>query len=403
MKILIADKFESWGVDALKKAGHAVTYDPPLEGDALRDAIGRTGCTTLVVRGTKVTADMFAAAPNLGLVVRAGAGYNTIDVAAASRHGVFVSNCPGKNAIAVAELTFGLILALDRRIVDNTVDLRAGVWNKKDYSEARGLKDRTIGIIGMGQIGHAVAARARAFEMNVVAWGRSFKPFEAERLGIERCETPADVAEKCDILSIHLAAAPGTKNLVNAAVLDRLAPGSYLINTARAEVMDYDALAAAAEQQKLRVGTDVFPGEPSGGKAKFEAAIVKAGGVVYGTHHIGASTEQAQNAIATETLRIIEVFSATGQVPNCVNIETRSPAKCQMVVRHYDKVGVLAAVLGALRQANINVQEMSNTVFQEHQAAVAAIRLAEMPGPEVLAEITGLKDMVIHVEVRPIG
>lgn len=403
MNILIADKFESWGIDSLKKSGFDISYEPALEGDGLRDAVVRTGCSVLVVRGTKVPADVIEASSKLSLIVRAGAGYNTIDVGAASQRGVFVSNCPGKNAAAVAELTFGLILAIDRRIVDCAVDLREGAWNKKEYSEARGLKDRTIGIIGMGQIGRSVALRARAFEMNVVAWSRSFTQAEADELGIERGASPADVAAKSDILSIHLALANETKGLISAAVLERLAPGSYVINTARAEVMDYDALLSAMERKKLRVGLDVFPGEPSGGKDKFEAAICRGGGVVYGTHHIGASTEQAQNAIAAETLRIIQAYADTGQVPNCVNIETRSPAKCQMIVRHHDKVGVLASVLGTLRKANINVQEMSNTVFQQSRACVAAIRLEECPKPEVIAEIAGMNDLVIHVEVRPIA
>ena len=403
MNILIADKFESWGIDSLKKSGFDISYEPALEGDGLRDAVVRTGCSVLVVRGTKVPADVIEASSKLSLIVRAGAGYNTIDVGAASQRGVFVSNCPGKNAAAVAELTFGLILAIDRRIVDCAVDLREGAWNKKEYSEARGLKDRTIGIIGMGQIGRSVALRAKAFEMNVVAWSRSFTQAEADELGIARAASPADVAAKSDVLSIHLALATETKGLINAAVLERLAPGSYVINTARAEVMDYDALLSAMERKKLRVGLDVFPGEPSGGKDKFEAAILKAGGVIYGTHHIGASTEQAQNAIAAETLRIIQAYADTGQVPNCVNIETRSPAKCQMIVRHHDKVGVLASVLGTLRKANINVQEMSNTVFQQSRACVAAIRLEDCPKPEVITEIAGLKDLVIHVEVRPIA
>lgn len=403
MNILIADKFESWGIDSLKKSGFDIAYEPALEGEGLRDAVVRTGCSVLVVRGTKVPADVIEASSKLSLIVRAGAGYNTIDVGSASQRGVFVSNCPGKNAAAVAELTFGLILAIDRRIVDCAVDLREGAWNKKEYSEARGLKDRTIGIIGMGQIGRSVALRAKAFEMNVVAWSRSFTQAEADELGIERATSPGDVAAKSDILSIHLALANETKGLINATVLERLAPGSYVINTARAEVMDYDALLSAMERKKLRVGLDVFPGEPSGGKDKFEAAILKGGGVIYGTHHIGASTEQAQNAIAAETLRIIHAYADTGQVPNCVNIETRSPAKCQMIVRHHDKVGVLASVLGTLRKANINVQEMSNTVFQQSRACVAAIRLEDCPKPEVIAEIAGMKDLVIHVEVRPIA
>jgi D-3-phosphoglycerate dehydrogenase len=166
--------------------------------------------------------------------------------------------------------------------------------------------------------------------------------------------------------------------------------------------MDYSALAELMVARNLRVGLDVYPDEPSGGQASFLPTIVKAGGLVYGTHHIGASTEQAQDAIAEETVRIVKEFATTGQAPNCVNIETRSPATCQLVVRHYDKVGVLASVLDKLRRAHINVEEMSNTVFQGAKAAVAVIRLAQVPGDAVVEDIASMRELVIHVEVKPV-
>lgn len=402
MKVLIADKFEASGIDGLRAAGLEVISQPGIKGDELRHAIVQSECQILVVRGTKVTADMIDASTQLGLIVRAGAGYNTIDVAAASRKGIFVSNCPGKNAVAVAELTFGLILALDRRIVDNVVDLRTGKWNKKDYAVARGLKDRTLGIIGMGQIGQAVAERAKAFEMKVVAWSRSFTDEAAEALEITRLGSPAEIAAACDICTVHVAAAPETKGFINADVLERLKPGSYFINTARADVMDYAALARVVKEKGIRVGLDVFPSEPETATAEFRADILSADGVVYGTHHIGASTDQAQDAIAAETVRICRAFKETGQVPNCVNIETQSPACCQLVVRHHDKVGVLAAVLDMLRRAEINVEEMNNTIFQGAKAAVAVIRLHQKPQPELLKSIADMKEMIISVELKSI-
>ena len=402
MKILIADKFDQWAIDDLIAARCDVAYDPGLEGEALRDAVRESGCNLLIVRSTKVPARVIEASPGLGLILRAGAGYNNIDVAAASGHGVLVANCPGKNAVAVAELTFALILALDRRLVENAADLRRGVWNKKEYAKARGLKGRTLGLIGMGRIGQHVARRARAFEMDVVAQSRSLTSDRASEYGVERCETPAEVASRCDILSIHLAAAPETEGLIDAAVLDRLAPGSYVINTARHDVMDYAALARAIEQRNLRVGLDVYPGEPSVGRGEFTDAIVKAGGIVYGTHHIGASTDQAQQAIAEETIRIVKEFAATGRAPNTVNLAARTPAKCRMVVRHHNTVGVLAAVLDCISRADINVQEMSNTILQEHRTAVASIRLAETPDDEVIRSIADMKDKVIQVDVKPI-
>src|SRR5437879_4612963 len=164
MKILIADKFEQSGLDALQACGCVVIYNPGLQDDALVAAIAGHQPDALVVRSTKVTEAMLDAG-RLSLVVRAGAGYNTIDVRAASARGIYVSNCPGKNSIAVAELAFGLMLSLDRRIHDNVGDLRHGRWNKKEYSKARGIFGRTLGLIGVGRIGQERISRAKAFGM----------------------------------------------------------------------------------------------------------------------------------------------------------------------------------------------------------------------------------------------
>lgn len=375
MKVLIADKFEKAGVVRLQEAGCEVVHDPELSGDALRDAIAKLDPRVLVVRSTKVDEAALRASLQLSVVVRAGAGYNTIDVEAASGRAIMVANCPGKNSVAVAELTFGLILALDRRIVDNVVDLRGGLWRKKQYGKARGIKGRTLGVVGLGQIGRAVVKRGQAFEMPVVAWSRSLTDESAEELGILRCESPADVASRCDVLSIHLAACGETKNIINAEVLGKLKPGSYVINTARAEVLDYTALLRAIPERDLRVGLDVFPDEPGSGEAEFHASIVEAGGLVYGTHHIGASTDQAQEAIANETVRIVEEYARTGHVANCVNLCEKSVARYVLVVRHRNKPGVLAHTLHEISHAGVNVEEMENVICEGVESACAQIKL----------------------------
>src|SRR3954463_14572813 len=219
MKVLIADKFEQSGIDGLKAAGCDVVYQPDLKDDALTTAIRDTAADVLVVRSTAVTAPMLETG-SLSLVVRAGAGDNTIDVATASKRGIYVSNCPGKNAIAVAELAFSLVLALDRRVPDNVVDLRAGTWNKREYSNARGLYGRTIGLLGYGNIGQEVARRAHAFGMPVVVWSRRFATgrdrIVDEPIPMQLAESPEDVAERADVLSIHLALNADTKAMVNA-------------------------------------------------------------------------------------------------------------------------------------------------------------------------------------------
>jgi len=385
MRVLIADSFERSGVDALTAAGMEITVDPALSGASLAEAVAAQRPDVLVVRSTKVPEDVLAAGP-LKLVVRAGAGYNTIDVAAASKRGIYVSNCPGKNSIAVAELAFGLVLALDRRIVDNALDLREGRWNKSAYSKAAGLYGRTLGLVGVGGIGGAMIARAKGFGMKVVAWSRSLTPERAEELGIVALESPLAVAAAADVVSVHVALNDGTRGLCGADFFAAMKPGALFVNTSRGEVVDEAALTKAIEDKGVRAGLDVYADEPSGGSGDYTGAIGKNAGV-YGTHHIGASTAQAQEAIAAEAVRIITVFAATGEVPNAVNIAVTTPAVCSLVVRHLDRPGVLAACLDAVSRAGINVQEMSNTVFDGSEAAVATISLEVVPSAELLEAI----------------
>jgi D-3-phosphoglycerate dehydrogenase len=388
MKVLIGDKFEQSGIDGLKRAGCDVFYQPDLKDDALAAAVRDTGADVLVVRSTAVTAPMLQAGA-LSLVVRAGAGYNTIDVAAASARGIYVSNCPGKNAIAVAELTFALVLALDRRVPDNVAELRAGVWNKKEYAKARGLFGRTLGLLGYGSIGQEVARRARAFGMPLIVWSRRFASGAAGADGdvpLQVAKTPQELAERCDILSVHLALNAETRGLVNAGVLDRLKPGSFFVNTARAEVVDYAALQKAVREKGIRVGLDVFAGEPTGATGEFKDALIALPNV-YGTHHIGASTDQAQEAIAAETVRIVAAYKDTGKVPNVVNLAKKTPASHLLVVRHRDRPGVLAHVFDCLRTGDINVQETENVIFEGAQAAVARINLDGAPSGTLLSSI----------------
>lgn len=373
MKVLVADKYPEQGLAQLRNIGCEVIYKPDAKDDKLVAELKSSGADVLVVRSSKVTKEALEAS-RLSLVVRAGAGYNTIDVKTASALGIYVSNCPGKNSVAVAELAMALILALDRRIPENVEELRAGQWNKKKYSEARGLKGRTLGLIGLGNIGREMIARARSFGMRVVAWSRSFTLGQADELGIEFAPTPEQVAAQCDVLSVHVALKPETKGLIGEKVFKAMKPGAYFINTARAEVVDQAALEVAIHEKGLRAGLDVFANEPSGSTGPFADGIVKLASV-YGTHHIGASTDQAQDAIAAETAAIVRAFKETGRVPNAVNIASRSPAQYLLVVRHRDRVGVLAHVLGVLKENNINVQEMENVIFEGAEAAIARIRL----------------------------
>lgn len=397
MKILIADKFPESGQSELTREGFALIYDPELKEGSLAEAVSSTGADVLVVRSTKVTAQMLEAG-RLSLVVRAGAGYNTIDVKTASARGIYVSNCPGKNSIAVAELAFGLILALDRRLPANVADLKEGRWNKKEYSKARGLFGRTLGLIGVGRIGQEMIPRARAFGMPVVAWSRSLLPERAEELGVEIRESPVEVAASADIVSVHVALKDETRNLIDQKVFEAMRPGSFFINTSRAEVVDQAALERAVRERGIRAGLDVFAGEPPGGTGTVEDEIFKLDNVI-GTHHIGASTDQAQQAIADETVRIIREYKRTGRPPNVVNLAKKSPATHMLVVRHFDRVGVLAAVFDNLKEAGINVQETENIVFEGAIAAVARIHLDQAPSNETLEAIRSNSQDIVELSL----
>jgi len=400
MKILIADKFSENHLDQLKKLGCEVTYNATVKAEELPKLIAPY--KVVVVRSKQVTADTIKAGDQLAVILRAGAGVNTIDVKTASARGVYVTNCPGKNSVAVAELAFALLLSIDRRVPDNVAALRAHKWNKKEFSKADGVFGKTLGVIGVGQIGREVIKRAHAFGLRVIAWSRSLNLQKARDLDVEYCPDLDNIFRRADLISLHLALKPDTKKLVNADRLAMMKPNAILINTARGEVIDQAALRAALEGKKIRAGLDVFDPEPAEGTGDFADPILDLPNL-YGTHHIGASTEQAQEAIAEEAIRIIGTFVKTGVVLNCVNLATRTPAKWQLIVRHYDRVGVLAHVMDQIRRANTNIEEVENIIFDGAAAACCRIQLNTEPGEQLLTAIkTGNPD-IIGVESLKIG
>jgi D-3-phosphoglycerate dehydrogenase / 2-oxoglutarate reductase len=374
MRVFIADSLEASGIHGLKALGCDVIYEAGLKDEAeVINRLKETSPSILIVRSRKVTRAILGAAP-LKLVVRAGAGYNTIDIAAASDLGIYVSNCPGKNAIAVAELAFGLILSLDRRIPDNVLAMLEGKWNKKEFSRASGLHGRTLGLIGLGTIGSEMIPRAHAFGMKVVAWSRSLTAQRAEELGIEKADDLRSLAACSDVVSVHLALHGDTRGLLGLDFFSVMKEGAHFVNTARAELVDKAALSRAILEKHIRVGMDVFWEEPAASESVFTEPLASEG-LVYGTHHIGASTNQAQEAIAAELVHIVDRFVQSGKVPNVVNLARRSPATHTLIVRHLDRPGVLASVFETLRQRGINVQEMENIVFDGAHAAIARINI----------------------------
>jgi len=390
MKILIADKLSDTALKDLESLGAEITLNPGLTAGDLPDAIG--DAEILIVRSTKVTAETIERGQNLSLIIRAGAGVNTINLEEASSRGIHVANCPGKNADAVAELAMGLMIAADRRIADGTMDLRNGVWNKKMYGKASGLKGRTLSVIGMGSIGRGTAERAKAFGMNVAAWSRSLTPEKAEEWGVEYCATPVEAASKADALSVHLAAGKATAHFINGEILGAMKDGAILINTSRGEVVDTAALKDAIKSKGLKVAIDVYENEP--GASDKEFADTELAAMVTGTHHIGASTDQASEAIAGEVVNIVRAYMASGKPLHQVNSQDKSSAIINLVVRHFNKVGVLAGVLDELRTAGINIEEMENSIFSGGRAAVCTLKLDDKPDEAVIEKIRNTENVI---------
>lgn len=380
VQVLIADALHASVIPTLKSLDVDVDERPQLSAEELPTAIG--GKDILVVRSTKVTAATLAAADQLSLIIRAGAGVNTIDVEQASRQGIHVANCPGVNAAAVAELAVGLLIAADRRIVDASVDLRNGSWKKKVYGAAHGLKGRTLGILGLGAIGRTVARIAQGLDMNVLGWSRSLTPEKAAQLGINYADTPLEVAQQADAVSVHLAMNDQTKHFVDAKFLSAMRDGAILINTSRGPLVDTAALPAAIKDKQLRVALDVFEDEPSGGDASFEQTDLAS--QITATPHIGASTAQTSEAIGAAVVDLVTSFVSQGHVAHPVNMSNRSPATQRLVVRHLNQVGVLASVLDGLREEDVNVEEMENAVFDGAHAAICTLYLDSCPTDQLL-------------------
>jgi D-3-phosphoglycerate dehydrogenase len=398
MQVLIADRFPEPQLEKLRRRGYAVRYEPSLSATDLPEAIADAG--VLVVRSTQVTAETIETAEQLGLIVRAGAGTNTIDTETASSRAVFVSNVPGKNAVAVAELTMGLILALDRQIPDNVRDLRNQEWRKAKFAKARGLKGRKLGVIGMGAIGTEVASRARAFGMKVLALDKPGRTEETTDLladlSVKLYPDLESMLPECDIVTIHIPATPDTIGMVDSRFLGLMRDGSSLVNTSRADIVVAEDLLIALDAKGMWAALDVFPGEPEEGEGSFRSDLGQHPHV-YGTHHIGASTEQAQEAIAKQVAKIIDDYCAGG-VKNVVNLAEPMSHTTVIGIRHVDKVGVLSQVFGVLRNADINVEHMENHVFAGARAAKAVINLHGDFNPGVRKELSDL-DGVFYVEV----
>ena len=394
LKVLVADKFPDKYIQQMKDLDLDVIYNPKLgEKDLPQEAVD---VDIIVVRSTVVNEETINNGKKLNLIIRAGSGVNNINIAAANKKGIYVTNCPGMNAVAVAELAIGLMISIDRFIPDNVTDFNKGVWSKDKYSKGKGLKGKTLGLIGVGNIGKEVAKRALAFEMNV--YGKDITRIEGVQ--IKDFSEMDQLLPLCDIVTIHLPSTPQTKGLFNKKMFSYMKNGAYLINTSRQDVIVEDDLLEAIKEKNIRYACDVFKGEPES-KSGDVSSKLQNNPNVYVTHHIGASTEQAQDAVAEETISIIKKFVHSGVIDHWVNRAKITDAHYQLVVKHYDKPGVLAGVLDIIRSGKINIEEIENIIFEGGIAACCTMKLQNAATAEMLKNISENSNVisVSHVEI----
>lgn len=380
MKVLIADKFPEIFIEKMQEAGLEVIFEPKLGENDIPDAAENVDI--LVVRSTKVNEAAITKAKKLNLIIRAGAGYNNINVHAANKKGVYVANCPGKNSIAVAELAMGLIISLDRKIPSNVMDFKNGVWNKAEYSKAKGLYGKTLAIVGVGNIGKELAKRALAFGMNV--YGKDIRRIEG--VAIKDFSEMDQILPIADVISIHLPMTEQTKHLFDEKMFSYIKDGAMLVNTSRSGIIDEKALIKAVKEKNLLVALDVFEDEPEQKTGNVSSELQELDNV-YVTHHIGASTEQAQNAVAEEVYNIIMKYISSGVIAHWVNRAQVTDTAYQLAVKHYDKPGVLASVLDVLRIGDINIEEIENIIFEDGLVALCTMKLKSPATNEMLKSI----------------
>lgn len=394
LKVLVADKFPDKYIQQMKDLDLEVIYNPKLGEKDLPEAA--KDVDIIVVRSTVVNEETINNSKKLNLIIRAGSGVNNINIAAANKKGIYVTNCPGMNAVAVAELTIGLMISLDRFIPDNVADFNKGIWNKDKYSKGKGLKGKTLGLIGVGNIGKEVAKRALAFEMNV--YGKDITRIEGVQ--IKDFSEMDQLLPLCDVVTIHLPATPQTKGLFNKQMFSYMKNGSYLINTSRHDIVIEDDLLEAIKEKNIRYACDVLKGEPEAKSGEITSKLQNNPNI-YVTHHIGASTEQAQDAVAEETINIIKHFVHSGVIDHWVNRAKITDAHYQLVVKHFDKPGVLASVLDVIRGGNINIEEIENIIFEGGIAACCTLKLQTAATAEMLKTISENPNVlsVSHVEI----
>jgi len=342
-RVIVLDPLAQQGLDLLD-AAQDIEYDvrTGLKGDELRQAL--TEYEGAIVRsGVKITADALEGNRRLKVIVRAGVGTDNIDLDAATRLGIVVMNTPTGNTLSTAEHALALMLAMARNIAPAYQSLIEGRWDRKKFMGTQ-LADKTLGIVGLGRIGQAVAARARAFEMRVIGFDPFVSSERAKQLGIETVESVDEMLPEIDFLTVHTPLTPETRSLIGAAQIERMKPGVRLVNGARGGIYDEAALVEAVKSGRIAgVALDVFEQEPCTDSPLFGLPGVVA------TPHLGASTEEAQSKVAEEGVQLLVEYLTGGTIRHAVNTTPLDPQTLAGLRGYLDvayRLGLLHAQLG---------------------------------------------------------
>ena len=316
-KLLVTDPLSEEGLEMLRKGGQVqVDVRPNVPHEELLNIIG--DYDALVIRsGTKVTADVVEAGKNLKVIGRAGVGVDNVDVKAATRRGILVMNTPAANIISAAEHTMAMMLTLARNIVWADASLKRGEWKRSKFTGIE-LNGKTLGIIGLGRVGGEVAKRAKSFQMKLIGYDPYIPPEAAVKLGV-RTMPLEQLVEEADIITIHAALTPATHHLISRDLIAKMKPNAMIVNVARGELIDEEALYEALQQKRIAgAALDVFEHEPPTGSKllTLDNAVL--------TPHLGASTKEAQEKVSVEMAEAVKMFLLDKKITNAVNAPVRA-------------------------------------------------------------------------------
>lgn len=397
MKILVACRLPDAALEDLKSLGAPVIYEPELAGDALADQLGDVAI--LVVGRQRVSREIIAAGKQLQLIVRDGTGTLNIALEDASAEGIFVSHCEFREAAAIAEMTIGLLVAIDRQLLDQTSQSAGDALARRaDDIHALGLVGRTLGILNYGPVGREVAARARGFGMNVLACVGAQRDPALHEWGIEFVQSPRELARRSDAVSVYVPLEDATERFINAEFVANMKARSLLVHIGHPNGIEESALYEAVKEGRVRAALDLYSSEAPGEVVRHRSKLLGLPGAVV-THRLADATERAREVIAAEVARIVRQFLVAGEVLNCVNLAERSDATWQLLLRLKDVVGVMASVMDEIRADGVNAQEITSRVFQGGRAAWVSIALSERPSNEALTALRALRG-VLHVDLR---